>query len=323
LSASNVTTPWTIGSQAAAILSAEDLGLVGATESRRRLHLVIDSVMAMSPSPDGRLGRRYDARCLTPLNEQGRRTSEVSTAAPDEVSRLAGTLAIAVQRHPVLAAEGRPLLDRLMPCDRAAAPSVARPGFGRYALRAFALTGVALPPPTMGGAIVEGVIVPCVVGAGNSCVAASDAVLLEALEFGIDPASETALRAIFEALRRHSLRADRVLAPAGEDLRRRPWLRTTLVVADGVEWAVWPRDTPAPSQLLTTKGAFGWSVLFDDPFARSMRLALDERVDAESGWRFGLSDGRWTGDASADTNALVLEAVAYATRGPLAPGATR
>jgi hypothetical protein len=323
LASTGATTPWTIGAQAAAILSAEDLGLVDATGSRRRLHQLIDSVAAMATSPDGRLGRRYDARCLTPLDEEGRRTNEVVAAGPEEIARLAGPLAVAVARHPALAAQGRPLLERLARGARGRGAAVVRPGFDRYVVRALALAGVALPPTTMAGAFVEGVVVPCVVDADDHCVASSDAVLLEALEFGVDPASEIALRAVFEAHRRLARRTGRLLAPAGEDLRRRPWHRSVLVVEDGVAWAHWPRGTPEGDRLLTTKGAFGWSALLDDPVAQAMRLDLDGIGGMESGWSLGRSEERWRGEPSADTNALVLEAVAYTARGPLSPVRSR
>lgn len=77
-----------------------------------------------------------------------------------------------------------------------------------------------------------------------------------------------------------------------------------------------------PAQIplqLSTRAVFGWYALFRSPWSESVRKRALPLLEPGKGWYDGIraSDGKASSAISANTNAIILESLAYLNKGPL------
>jgi hypothetical protein len=145
--------------------------------------------------------------------------------------------------------------------------------------------------------------------------------VLDALEFGLDPGAAPLARRIFDVQKRRWEHTGTVTALSEDHVDRPPWFVYDGIWADGREWrTVSPDGTPVSGlRGVSTKAAFALAVLHpQDPYAAVLRRHVERARDPERGWFAGVyEDGRLNRSLSANTNAVILEAVLYAQVGPL------
>jgi hypothetical protein len=115
---------------------------------------------------------------------------------------------------------------------------------------------------------------------------------------------------------------------ASEDaLDRPPWFAYSAIVNGDATWSAFaPDGAPAPGAFtFSTKAAVAWAVLFDGEYADRLLAAAAALVAPDGGLYAGRYDetGKVNRTLSLNTNAVVLEALAYHARGPLLDRAAR
>ena len=129
-----------------------------------------------------------------------------------------------------------------------------------------------------------------------------------------------AARALLRAQERRFAATGRLTAVSEDHLDRPPWFSYSAVIDGETAWTAHAADgTPAPAALtFSTKAAVAWSVLFDGSYPDRLLAAAAELVVPGEGLYAGRYDA--TGEVnrvlSLNTNAVVLEALAYRVRGP-------
>jgi hypothetical protein len=206
-----------------------------------------------------------------------------------------------------------------------------RLGYEQLAAKALLAVGLPVAPVLdyaahSRSALVEGVPVPQddrrPEGHGGArAPVLSEPWILDGLENGLDAVTIPAARAILVAQRRRSTRTGRLTAVSEDHLDRAPWFSYSAVLDGDEAWSA--RDAGgelAPGALtFSTKAAVGWGVLFAGDYPDRLLAAAAELVVPGEGLLAGRYDATGAPNRvlSLNTNAVVLEALAYRVRGPL------
>jgi hypothetical protein len=149
----------------------------------------------------------------------------------------------------------------------------------------------------------------------------SEPYMLDGLEYGWDVSSRELAYRIFEVQKKRYEKTGMVTAVSEDHLDRAPHFIYNCVYADGEEWnCVTESGDPADElRQLSTKAAFAWWVLFDDPYSDVLIRAAEDLYDPQNGWYSGRyeSSGAVNKAITANTNGVILEALNYRINGPL------
>ena len=100
-----------------------------------------------------------------------------------------------------------------------------------------------------------------------------------------------------------------------------PYFIYSTIWGGGAPWAVmtFKGDRLDSKRTVTVKTAFAWDALFGTEYTRALVDVLAPLGDPERGWPEGLyeTDGTTNGSITANTNAVVLAALAFRVHGPL------
>lgn len=339
------TTMWDVGSQLMATIAAEDLQLVSRADALERLERALESLGSM-PLCNSLPNKAYDTRTLEMVGYDNVPVPGGIGWSALDVARALVPLSLLVRRAPELAPAvervvARWSLDRLTEgaalrgATRGAdgvlhAYQEGRLGYEQYAAKALLLWGITastaldyrahLEPRRVGGRLVPvDDRHPRDHGGAHNAVT-SEPWLLDGLEFGLDSATADLARSILAAQERRYLATRRITAVSEDAIDRKPGFAYSAVVNGDDEWTAFlPDGTRAPHDLgFSVKAALAWAVLFSGTYP-------DELFDAAvavGGDADGLFAGRYDEGGeinravSLNTNAVVLEALAYRARGP-------
>lgn len=340
------TTTWDLGSSILAALAARELGLLPAPALEARLSVVLGTLETL-PLFEGELpNKAYDARTARMTDYANRPApSGVGFSAVD-LGRLVSALVAVGDLHPPARARVERVLARWNTCrlvaggelhgvhrdaeGRLAVLQEGRLGYEQYAAKALALLGLDAArarsyAPHLAALEVLGVAVPhdardrARYGAVDALV--SEPWALDALEFGLDDAALPLARRVFEVQKRRWQTTGIPTALSEDHVDRPPWFVYDAIVANGTAWQTVDPEGRAVDGLrgLSTKAAFALAALHaDDPYARILRGAIDGARDPARGWFAGLYERGGPNRAlTANTNAVVLEAILFRRRGPL------
>lgn len=340
-------TLWDLGSQLMAVLSAEDLGLLSRKEASARLARALAS-LARLPLCAGLLPNKvYDVRTLRMVRYDG-------TPAPDgigwsalDIARALAPLSLVAWKHPELARAVRETVSRwrleeladgasLRGATRAPDGSLVRHaegslGYEQHAAKALLRWGVSaaealdyrahLAVSEVAGQPVPRDARPAVPDAGGHGALVAEPWLLDALEEGLDAVTLPVARALLRAQERRAASVGHPVALSEDALDRDPWFSySALLDATGTPWAALaPDGRRAPGALtFSTKAAVAWGVLFRGRYAEQLLAEAAALGVPGEGLLAGRYDATWEPNRalSLNTNAVVLEALAYHVRGP-------
>lgn len=342
----HATTMWDAGAQLLGILAAEDLGLLSSAQAARRLERAVGSLAAMPLFDDRLPNKSYDTRTLAMVDESGRPAPAGIGWSALDVARVLVPLAAIPWRHPELTplvrrATGRWRLEAL--CDgsslvgatrerdgRIAVHAEGRLGYEQLAAKALLPWGVPAAPlldyrAHLSFTEVYGIRVPHDDRAprdhgGTHAAALSEPWVLDALENGFDADSLPLARAVLAVQERRHRATGRPTAVSEDSLDRPPWFAYSAVLNGRDRWtAVDPWGAPLPGAFgFSAKAAVAWGVLFEGAYPDLLLETVDGLVVADQGIYAGRYDdtGQVNRALSLDTNAVVLEALAYRLRGP-------
>jgi hypothetical protein len=340
------TTAWDLGSSILAALAARELGLLGEAALEERLSAVLRTLETL-PLFAGELpNKAYHAATA-------RMTDYANAPVPGgigfsavDLGRLVTALALAGDLHAPLRPGIERALSRWNTCrlvrggelfgvHRDGAGTLrhlqeGRLGYEQYAAKGLALLGLDTRTarsygrhlaelPVLGVAVPHDARDRARFGAVDALV--TEPWALGALELGLDPAAVPLAGRVFEVQKRRFAATGVVTARSEDHVDRAPWFVYGAIVAGGRAWrTVDPEGNEvAGAGALSTKAAFGLAALHpDDPYAAVLLRAVEGARDPERGWFAGVYEGGGPNRAlTANTNAVVLEAILFRRRGPL------
>ena len=344
------TSMWDTGSQLMAILAAEDLGVISADEAERRLRGALRALQKI-PLFDRKLpNKAYHTRTLEMVTYDNRPAPNGIGWSALDVSRVLVPMWIVTWRHPELTPLVRRAVSRwqlgalsdggaLVGAQRRADGTIetyqeGRFGYEQYAAKALLPWGVPVARAldyrahlafsvVLGQRLAHDDRDPRRHG-GTHAAVVSDPWILDALEHGFDATTLPIARALLRVQERRFAETGKLTAISEDALDRAPWFAYSAVLNGDERWTAFaPDGTPVPQYLgFSTKAAVGWAVLFAGDYPDRLASAGRELVGAR-----GVYAGRYDRDGatnralSLNTNAVVLEALAYRARGPwLRPG---
>lgn len=149
----------------------------------------------------------------------------------------------------------------------------------------------------------------------------SEPYLLDGLEYGWDVNSRELAYRLFEAQKKRYEQTNIITCVSEDHLDTAPSFVYNSVYADGISWTCLAEDGSDASayKTISTKAAFAWHVLYDDPYAKLMFEAVKDLYDPQRGWFAGKyeSNGQPNKAISANTNGVILEALNYKMNGKL------
>ncbi len=351
------TTLWDIGSALAAIVSAQELGLIERDEAHARIGAILATLSKIELFRGICPNKAYNtatAQRVTYANEPG----EIGCSALD-VGRLLLWMRILEQRYPDLAPAIHAAVDHwnvpslvrggelfgtaLDAQGKVEYLQEGRLGYEEYAANAFRLWGYdtakAARAEPYGLVTLYGVKLPYdardpkVLGAHNYVVTESYA--LSGIEMGWDaPGDATSgpftfsdgwiarsAERVYKAQEERYARTGILTARTEHQLAGAPYFVYDTVFSDGVAWATITDTGEAYPQYaaVSLKGALGLWVLWDTPYTDTLFAHVHQAFDPAKGFYEGLleSTGEPIPAFTANNNGIILETLLYKAQGAI------
>ncbi|HEX9242919.1 MAG TPA: DUF3131 domain-containing protein [Anaeromyxobacter sp.] len=339
------TTMWDLGSQLMAVLAAEDLGLVSARGASARLGRALASLVRLPLDAGGLPSKVYDTRTLEMVTYDGSLAPAGLGWSALDVARVLAPLWLVAFRHPEHTRAVRIVVSgwrlsaltdgaTLRGSSRRADGSTEHHQEGRLGYEQLAakdLLGWGLPVGALldygshttfadvyGQPVPQDDRHPRDHGGARAPVL-SEPWILDAIENGLDAVTLPAARAILLAQEHRFAVTGRLTAVSEDHLDRPPWFAYSSILDGDDAWSARaPDGKPAPGAFgLSAKAAVGWGVLFEGAYPeRLLEAAAALVVPGEGLYAGRYDDGTPNRVLSLNTNAVVLEALAYRIRGP-------
>jgi hypothetical protein len=337
-------TIWDQGSYLLGLVSAHRLGVISDEDFHQRADRFLSAIAAL-PLYQGLLPNKvYDTRTLTMVDYENTITPEGIGWSALDIARLLSGFRVLEHHHPQYAADIRLILlqwdlgkmtaqGRLMGADHQDGQMVilqeGRLGYEQYGARAAALWGLDVLDAISARSMLEwhqmsGVEVPIDQRRATKYKAVtpilSEPFLLQSLEMGLTQEGRLLAERVYRAQEnRFSETGIETMVSEGH-IDREPHFLYTSVYSNGRDWAVVSEDGKHHPELrsISLKAVYGWHAMYDTPYTAHLRATLSDLAN-ETGWR----SGRYEGDQStnqvqtANTNAVVLQALHYKAFGPL------
>ncbi|NML16402.1 DUF3131 domain-containing protein [Azohydromonas caseinilytica] len=339
-------TMWDTGSYLMGVISAQRLELIEAREFDERIARALGSLQKL-PLFDGKLpNKAYNASTLQMTDYTNQPTERGIGWSAIDIARLMVPLQVLVWQYPqhtqavravlgrldlsALQAEGEFMGARLDGQGRAELVQEGRLGYEQYASKSLALVGRHAPRAAsytqqLAWSDVEGVRIghdrrtERESGAHNYVL--SEPYVLDGLEMGWDRDSGELGWRVFLAQQRRFEKTGQLTAVTEDHLDQKPYFAYNTVHANGRNWFTLS-DTGEDLDALRTlsvKASFGWHALVDNDYTRRLVTAVAPLHDPQRGWYAGLYERTREPNKAltANTNAVVLESLAYIQGGPL------
>jgi len=149
----------------------------------------------------------------------------------------------------------------------------------------------------------------------------SEPYILDGLEYGFDINSRELAYRLYQVQKIHAQKTGKPVAVSEDHVDKEPYFVYNSVYANGKKWVCYAEngDEAEDFKQLSTKAAYAWATLFDDPYSLVLQKAIKNLKNPEKGWFAGRYDktGKINKVLTANTNAVILEAIAYKLNGPL------
>jgi hypothetical protein len=338
------TTMWETGSYLVATVSAERLGIVTPEQAEQRIARVVDSLSRMVLFENGLPNKAYDTRSLAMVDYGNKPTTVGLGWSALDMGRIVAALVIVQHNFPDQATDIERLLnawdlDRVVRDGELNGSNVfdglvrenqeGRVGYEQYAAKAMMLLGFDASKAydvtdNLMVRDVEGVPIPVDTRLNRNKVPAlttSEPYLFDGLEFGFDARSRLFATAIYRAQELRYRKTGVLTAVSEGHITVEPYFAYASVWGGGQPWAVltFQGDRVDSRRTLSTKAAFGWDALFSTEYTSELVDAVVPFENKERGWPEGIyeADGKVNGSYTANTNAVVLAAIAFRAHGPL------
>ncbi|HYF16844.1 MAG TPA: DUF3131 domain-containing protein [Ramlibacter sp.] len=337
-------TMWDTASYLLAVLAARDLQLIEEAAFDQRMAAALASLERLPLYANALPNKSYDVRTLAMTDYANKPSPGGIGWSAIDIGRLLVPLNVIAWHHPRHTEAARRVIARWnttqlardgqlygMEVENGAARAVqeGRLGYEQYAARTFALMGldvdVALDPTAyLQWVEVEGIQVPAdrrdpkQFGAQNYVL--SEPWMLMGLEFGFTRQSAELAWRVYRAQEERFRKSGVRTAVTEDHVDQAPFFLYNSVYSGGKPWATVTEKGEEHARLrtLSTKAAFAWHALYRTPYTTQLVEAVSVAQDPAKGWYAGLYEagGQPNRSLTANTNAVVLESLAYIARGP-------
>lgn len=149
----------------------------------------------------------------------------------------------------------------------------------------------------------------------------SEPYILTAIEFGFDTNSQELAHRIFTAQRQRYDQTGILTAVSEDNINQEPYFLYNTVFANGKAWNALAEDGSEhpEKRTVSTKAVFGWDALYGTEYTGELMSHILQTATEGSGWQSGVYeiDGSVNAVSTANTNAIILEALQYKANGPL------
>ena len=149
----------------------------------------------------------------------------------------------------------------------------------------------------------------------------SEPYILDGLEYGFDINSRELAYRLYKVQKIRAKKTGIPVAVSEDHVDREPYFIYNAVYANGKKWVCYAEngDDAEEFKQLSTKAAYAWATLFDDEYSQVLRKSIQDLKDPKKGWFTGRYDknGKTNTVLTANTNGVILEAIAYKLHGPV------
>lgn len=338
-------TMWDTASSLLALVSARKLELMTQKEFDARQGKVLASLGRMPLFDQTLPNKSYNTATLAMVDYENHPSQTGIGWSAIDMGRLLVPLNIIAWNHPQHAQAVRKLIARwdtarltrngqlfgsLIEQGKVALVQEGRLGYEQYAAKTFGLLGLDAAQAADYSSYLQqvevyGIQVPydrrdaASLGAHNYVL--SEPYILDGLEFGWDRFSRELAWRIYRA-QEERFRHTGVLTAVSEDhVDRPPYFVYNTVFTNGKTWNTLTEKGEDVSALrsLSVKAAFGWHALYRSEYTTQLITAVAPLHDPAKGWYAGLYEegNKPNTSINANTNAVVLESLAYIAHGKL------
>ncbi|WP_194724501.1 DUF3131 domain-containing protein [Noviherbaspirillum malthae] len=339
-------TMWDTGSTLLALLAARRLELLPEKEFDARMKSMLASLGAMPLYDDLLPNKSYSTATLEMVDYTGKPAAQGIGWSAIDIGRILVPLNIVAWNHPRHTEAARRVIARWQ-LARMTRDGVlvgmhgngngklellqeGRLGYEQYAAKAAALLGTdaveALDyKAQLRFADVYGIKVPhdrrdAQTSGGHNYVV-SEPYLLDGLEFGGDRISREFAWRVYRAQEQRFRETGKLTAVTEDHVDQAPYFVYNTVYSNGKAWNALTEKGEDASRLrsLSVKAAFGWHALYRSDYTGKLVQEVGSLFDPVRGWYAGKYEegGAINKAVTANTNAVVLESLAYIAGGRL------
>jgi hypothetical protein len=343
------TTMWDTASYLMALLAARRLDVIPQATFDARTAAAL-SALARLPLFAGKLpNKSYNTQSLAMVDYGNHPTPRGIGWSAIDIGRLLVPMNLLVWQQPQhtpavravvsrwqladLVHEGRLFGEVLKPDGQVLLQQEGRLGYEEYAAKSFTLLGQDVSEALdyrqfVKWKKIDGVFIatdsrtPQLFGAHNYVV--SEPYVLDGLEFGWDRASRDLAARVYAVQEARFHRTGVLTAVSEDNIDRAPYFVYNTVFSDGKAWNTLTDAgvDAAVDRSLSVKAAFGWDALYRTAYTARLVAAVEGLFDPARGYYSGRyeNDGQPNRAITCNTNAIVLESLAYRHFGPLVTG---
>ena len=340
-------TLWDTASYLLALISAQDLDLIGSDEFDSRMQKILKTLADLPLFEDKLPNKVYSTLTATMTTYENQSSERGVGWSAIDIGRILVPFNVLVWQHP----QYTQLVDQVLSnwdlnaiiasaemigadIDKKSGETLylqeGRLGYEEYAAKSLVLAGLDLSEATsyeqyFEYADIDGVKVgtdlrtPDQFDAINFVV--SEPYVLDGVEFGWDRYSSSLAYGVFKAQQARYKRTGTLTAVSEDNIDQPPYFVYNSVFADGKAWnAVTEKGEDASAfKTLSSKAAIGWYALYDTDYSDKLFERVASNYDADKGWYAGIyeSNGEINKALTANTNAIILESLRYIAHGPL------
>jgi len=339
------TTMWDTASSLMALVSARQLEIITQKEFDARQSKVLTSLGRMPLFDQALPNKSYNTATLAMVDYENQPTPAGIGWSAIDLGRLLVPLNLIAWNHPQHAQAVRKLIARWDTSrltrngqlfgshnDQGKVELVqeGRLGYEQYAAKTFALMGLDTAQAAdyrshLQQVEVYGIQVPfdrrdaASLGAHNYVL--SEPYVLDGLEFGWDRFSRELAWRVYRAQEERFRRTGVLTAVSEDHVDRPPYFVYNTVFTNGKPWNTLTEKGEDASALrsLSVKAAFGWYALYRSEYTAQLIKAVAPLHEPTKGWYAGLYEegNKPNTSVNANTNAVVLESLAYIAHGKL------
>ena len=332
---------WDEGSYLMALIAASRLGIISVDEFDARVSRALASLARLPLTAAGLPNKAYDVHTLAMTDYRNQPTATGIGVSAIDIARLTVPLHAIVWRYPKHTEATRAVFGRwnmaslsrngflhgLAGTDgKWQSVQEGRTGYEQYAASALApwhldageaarwdarlrwvkVDGVSVPADSRKDAPIDAVV--------------SEPYVLTGLELGWSPISRELAWRVYSAQEAHFRSTGQLTAVSEDHLDRAPYFAYNAVYARGQPWVALSSEgaTLPGLQTFSVKAAFAWHALLRTAYTAQL-VEKAAALKTPDGWYAGAyeSDGQPNKSINCNTNAVVLESLAYIAAGPL------
>lgn len=342
----NASTLWDTSSYLMAVIAAQRLGIIDQTEFDARIYKALDTLAKM-PLFEGRLpNKSYNTISLQMVDYTNQPSEKGIGWSAIDIGRMLVPFNVLTWHYPqhtaavkqVLASwDTQPLLvegvlQGAVVTDDGETKYLqeGRLGYEEYAAKSFNLMGLDVSNSLrytdfLRFVEIEGIPIgtdsrsPQQFGAHNYVV--SEPYILDGIEFGWDHISQELAWRVYQAQERRAASTGILTAVSEDNIDQPPYFVYNTVFTDGKAWNAIAETGDDASQFktLSAKAAIGWHMLYETGYTQKLVEKAASLANPERGWYSGLYEvsGEPNKAITANTNGIILEALAYKQSGKL------